>query len=65
MTDKELIAALRRLKVQAGSIACMGCGYAHSCSVHGCCIMRLAAERLQRLADPVERQEVMVYRDGG
>ena len=52
MTDKELIAALRRLKVQAGSIACLGCGYEHSCSVHGCRIMRLAAERLERLAGP-------------
>ena len=25
MTDKDLIAALRRLKVQTGSIACLGC----------------------------------------
>ncbi len=65
MTDKELIAALRRLKVQTGSIACLGCGYEHNCSVHGCRIMRLAAERLEQLAGPSARQEVMVYRDGG
>ena len=51
MTDKELIAALRRLKVQAGSIACLGCGYEHSCSVHGCRIMRVAADRLERLKE--------------
>ena len=30
MTDRELIAALRRLRVQTGSIACLGCGYEHN-----------------------------------
>ena len=65
MTDQELIAALRRLKVETGSIACLGCGYEHDCSIHGCRIMRLAAERLEQLTSAVGRQEVMVYRDGG
>lgn len=65
MTDKELIAALRRLKVQTGSIACLGCGYEHNCSVHGCRIMRVALDRLENLTGAVGRQEVMVYRDGG
>lgn len=40
MSDRELIAALRRLKVETGSIACLGCGCEHNCSVHGCHIMR-------------------------
>ena len=65
MTDRELIAALRRLKVETGSIACPGCGYEHNCSVHGCRIMRLAADRLEQLTGSVGRREVMVYRDGG
>ena len=65
MTDQELITALRRLKVETGSIACLGCGYEHDCSIHGCRIMRLAAERLEQLTSAVGRQEVMVYRDGG
>lgn len=65
MTDRELIAALRRLKVQTGSIVCLGCGYEHNCSVHGCRIMRVASERLEQLTGTVGRQEVMVYRDGG
>ena len=65
MTDQELIAALRRLKVETGSISCLGCGYEHNCSVHGCRIMRAAAERLEQLTGAVGRQEVMVYRDGG
>ncbi len=51
MTDRELIANLRRLKVQTGSVACLGCGYEHNCSVHGCRIMRVAADRLERLKE--------------
>nr|DAH40801.1 MAG TPA: hypothetical protein [Caudoviricetes sp.] len=65
MSDRELIAALRRLKVETGSIACLGCGCEHNCSIHGCRIMRLAAERLEQLTGPVGRREVMVCRDGG
>lgn len=65
MTDRELIASLRRLKVETGRIACLGCGYEHNCSIHGCRIMRVAAERLEQLTGAVGRQEVMVYRDGG
>ena len=46
MTAKELVKALRRLKVQTGSLACLGCGYEHNCSIHGCAIIREAAEWL-------------------
>lgn len=65
MSNRELIASLRRLKVETGSLVCLGCGYEHNCSVHGCLIMQIAAERLEQLASAVGRQEVMVYRDGG
>ena len=30
MRDEDLLAALGRLKVETGSLACMGCGYEHS-----------------------------------
>lgn len=40
MTDKELIDSLRRLKVQTGSLACLGCGREHNCGIHGCAILR-------------------------
>lgn len=48
MRDEELIAALRRLKVETGSLACLGCGYEHDCGIHGCAVIRMAAETLQR-----------------
>ena len=46
MSLKELITALHRLKVETGSIACLGCGHEHNCGIHGCAIIREAAERL-------------------
>ena len=65
MRDEDLLAALRRLKVETGSLVCLGCGYEHNCSVHGCHIIQIVAERLEQLASAVGRQEVMMYRDGG
>ncbi len=46
MTANELIKALRRLKVQTGSLACLGCGYEHNCGIHGCAILREAIARV-------------------
>ena len=45
---KDVIAALRRLRVQTGSLACLGCGYEQSCSVRGCAILRAAADLLEQ-----------------
>lgn len=50
MNQTELIAALERLKVETGSLVCLGCGYEHSCSTHGCAIIREAVEQLQKEA---------------
>ena len=46
MKTDELIEALNRLKVQTGSLACLGCKYEDACGVHGCAIAREAAVRL-------------------
>lgn len=55
---KDIVAALRRLKVETGSLACLGCGYEQSCGIHGCAILRAAADLLERdgarLAPPNE-----------
>lgn len=60
MTDTELIRSLRRLKVETGSLACWGCGHEHNCGIHGCAIIRQAAERLEEL-----RQEKALRRTEG
>lgn len=64
MRDEDLLAALRRLKVETGSLVCMGCGYEHDCGVHGCAILRKTISWLeQKLAEDKSRS-VMEYRDG-
>lgn len=49
MTKHELIAALRRLKVETGSLVCLGCGYEHNCGIHGCAILRAAVDALEAM----------------
>lgn len=46
MKDQKLVNAIRRLKVETGSLACMGCGHEHNCGVSGCAVMREAADRI-------------------
>lgn len=46
MKDKDLANAIRRLKVETRSLACIGCGHGHNCGVSGCAIMREAADRI-------------------
>ena len=55
MTDQELIQALNRLKVETGSLACLGCGHEHNCGVHGCAVIREAADR-QTMVGPKEAE---------
>ena len=47
MTREEIVAALRRLKVETGSLACLGCGRENNCGTSGCRIMRCAADLLE------------------
>lgn len=65
MTDVEILAALSRLKVQTGSLACLGCGYEHNCGVHGCAIMREAAGLIEKLTDRCARyaEEIAVLQE--
>lgn len=44
---EKLIQALNGLKVETGSLACLGCGHEHDCTTHGCAIIREALETLK------------------
>lgn len=57
MTDHEIVKALKRLSVETGSLACMGCGLEHHCGVHGCVILRSAAARLEDLVKEKKTDE--------
>ena len=43
MNDKGLLKALRRLKVETGSLACMGCGYEHNYGYLDVCPLEVSA----------------------
>ena len=52
MERSDLIAALRRMKVETGSLVCLGCGHEHSCGTRGCAVIRAAIEALEDPAPP-------------
>ena len=62
MSDRELIAALRRLKVETGSLVCAGCGYEHNCGIHGCRILRETVAWLEQTLAEDRPHSVMEYR---
>lgn len=47
VTDEQILQALRCLRVETGSLSCLGCGHEHRCNVHGCQILREAAAQLE------------------
>lgn len=55
MNTKELIEALGRLKVQTGSLVCLGCGHEHNCGVHGCALIREVEKQLYALEHALRR----------
>ena len=57
MENEKLCRALRQMKVETGSLLCLGCGYEHGCTVHGCALIREAADRLE--ADYARRTELL------
>lgn len=74
MKTDELIKALGRLKVQTGSLACLGCGHEHNCGVHGCNLLREAVTQLieqngwinpkERLPERGERMRLFAEKRG-
>lgn len=47
MRKQTLTAQLRRLAVEQRPTACLGCGFEYGCSLHGCQVMKKAAELLE------------------
>lgn len=53
-----LLTALRRLRVETGSLPCLGCGYDHHCSTKGCAVLREAEQRIIRQAALIRRLQI-------
>lgn len=52
MRRADLIKALNRLKIETGSIVCLGCGHEHNCTTKGCALIREAVKELEAAAPP-------------
>ena len=64
MTTNDLLVALARLRVETGSLACLGCGHEHNCSTHGCAILRAAADLIERLtAEVADLRKELEWKD--
>ena len=64
MTTNYLLEALARLRVETGSLACLGCGHEHNCSTHGCAILRAAADLIERLtAEVADLRKELEWKD--
>lgn len=49
MKNEEIIKWLRSKKVETGSLLCLGCGHENNCGIHGCAVMRAAADAMENL----------------
>lgn len=65
ISTEDLIAALRSLKLQTGSIDCFGCSREHNCSTSGCALIREAAAQLERLNDFSNSQMAVLLKKNG
>ena len=58
---KELARRLRQMAVTTGDLSCLGCGYERGCSVHGCAVLRRAADLIAPEVDitkPIPLEEL-------
>ena len=56
------LAALRRLRVETGSLVCFGCGHEHNCSTHGCAILRNAVKHMEAALSNYDSLSALVHR---
>ena len=60
-STKDVLRALRRLKVETGSLACFGCGREHNCGIRGCAILRDAIALIEELTE--NRSSIMMPKE--
>ena len=47
MDYRTTVQEVKALKVERGSLSCLGCGYEDNCTLHGCAILRNAADHME------------------
>ena len=67
MTTMDYITTLRavkHLKIETGSLVCIGCGYEHNCSTGGCAILRNVAEHMEAALANYDHLSALVDEQG-
>lgn len=57
MDYEKTLEELKHMKVETGSFVCLGCGYEHNCSIHGCAILRDAVACIDKLKRVLQESE--------
>lgn len=58
---KELAQQLRKMAVTTGDLSCLGCGHERGCNIHGCTVLKRAADLLAPEVDittPIPLEEL-------
>lgn len=55
MKPTDLLTALRHMRVETGSLVCLGCGHEHNCGLYGCAILREAEKQIYALDHALRR----------
>ena len=48
MTDKQLVAQLRKMKLNTKGVVCLGCEHENNCSIHGCTVIGIAVGTIEK-----------------
>ena len=54
MKDADLISALRQLKINTSSITCLGCEHENGCCIHGCRLIGMAADTIEKYSNALD-----------
>ena len=57
-SNQEIAEKLRDMAVNTGTLNCLGCGFEHNCSVHGCAVLKQAAELISQPNEPLTQADL-------
>ena len=58
VSNQEIAEKLRDMAVNTGTLNCLGCGFEHNCSVHGCAVLKQAAELISQPNEPLTQADL-------
>lgn len=59
MENFVIIDALKRMRVETGSLVCLGCGHEHNCGIKGCAVINAAINEIVALREQLTASEIV------